>query len=191
MASFSPTPLAAPPVGFSSAPFCVLVPGRGVTEFTQTSETQFASMIEYPRAASEVTFFMLPNCHLPPNYGAVLYYSAAPFTDWEMLGGIGPGRPSGTWRTGWSARLGDDTPVRLGVSLEPLETLANLDMATTGVEDRLEYAKKIALNLFNFLASFSQSTQPGLMVVPTDIFDKWLARFQAKYQMDPNFFLGS
>jgi hypothetical protein len=82
-------------------------------------------------------------------------------------------------------------PLRLGASLESLDTLANMDIAATGVEDRLEYAKKIALDLFNYMTSFSQSNQPGMMMVPTKVFDDWLARFTRRFAIDQNFFLKS
>ncbi len=72
-----------------------------------------------------------------------------------------------------------------------LDTLANMDIAATGVEDRLEYAKKIALDLFNYMTSFSQSNQPGMMMVPTKVFDDWLTRFTRRFAIDQNFFLHS
>jgi hypothetical protein len=79
--------------------------------------------------------------------------------------------------------------VQLGVALEPLATLQNLSAERSGVEDRFAFAHKIAKDLFEFMASFSSSSQPGMMLVPTTIFDTWLQRFERKYQRDPNFFL--
>ena len=171
--------------------FGVMVPGRPIIQFQQTSQTQCVAVLDDPANASEISFFLMPGMTLPSEYGAVLYYSANSFDAWELIGGIGNGRQSGTWRAAWKGRLQDNNPIRLGVSLEPLELLQNMDIAKTGVEDRLEYAKKIALDLFNYMTSFSQTNQPGLITVPTRIFDDWMSRFARKFAIDQNFFLHS
>ena len=89
---------------------------------------------------SPVTFFMLPSTPVPPGkperfvvligfiffvidflgYGAVLYYSVPPFSSWELLGSVSPGKQSGIFRTGWSTKedMAGCPIVRLGVSLE-------------------------------------------------------------------------
>ena len=74
-----------------------------------------------------------------------------------------------------------------------LETISNLEIASSGVEDRFAFAHKIALDLFQYMASFNGSNpgQPGAMVVPTTVFDSWLERFERKYKLDPNFMLKS
>lgn len=171
----------------------VCIPGQPVlTEWVQISESHYSLNQEIlnPAAVTELAFFVMPGENLPPGYGALLHFSCAPYVDWEILGGIGPGRPSGIFRTGWHERFNASTPpLRLGLSLEPLERLANLDISTKGVEDRLAYAQKIAADLFNYMSSFSQSTQPGLMAVPFTIFDDWMKRFERKYRIDPTFFL--
>jgi len=52
-------------------------------------------------------------------------------------------------------------------------------------------AHKIAEDLFNFMQSFDTGGATGnqTMVVPANIFDRWLRRFQNKLQRDPNFLL--
>lgn len=73
-----------------------------------------------------------------------------------------------------------------------LETINNLSIATSGVEDRREFAFKIARDLFEYMASFSQSgSQSGAMLVPNNIFDQWIQRFDRKYRLDPNFMMKS
>lgn len=61
----------------------------------------------------------------------------------------------------------------------------------SGVDDRHAFAHKIAQDLFQYMASFSQSSDQKMMLVPTNIFDKWMERFDRKYQLDPNFMMKS
>ena len=80
--------------------------------------------------------------------------------------------------------------VQLLVSLETYQTIANLELLSSGVDDRKEFAIKIARDLFLYMTSFSQQTQLGeMLVVPTDILDKWIERFNRRYSIDPNFML--
>ena len=82
--------------------------------------------------------------------------------------------------------------VRLGVSVEPAaHLLPKLDVLS--VHDfRRDFARKIALNLFRFIESFSQGA-PGrdgsFLRCPQDVLDRWLVRFDEKYARDPNFIL--
>lgn len=59
------------------------------------------------------------------------------------------------------------------------------------MEDRFAFAHKIALDLFQYMTSFStgDASSSGMMVVPMNIFDKWMERFTRKYNMDPNFMM--
>jgi hypothetical protein len=74
-----------------------------------------------------------------------------------------------------------------------LETIKNLEIASSGVEDRFLFAHRIAQDLFQYMASFStgDSTSQGAMVVPMNVFDKWMERFERKYRIDPNFMMKS
>lgn len=76
------------------------------------------------------------------------------------------------------------------MSIEPLANIQNLDIMHKGVEDRLQVAKKIALDLYNYLTSFDDAAgRNGKVVVPTNVFDRWFARFERKYRLDSNFFM--
>ena len=74
-----------------------------------------------------------------------------------------------------------------------LESLANLNLVGSGVTERFAYGKKIAQDLFQYMCSFSSSAvlsaDKELMLVPTNILDRWMERFSRKLQLDPNFML--
>jgi hypothetical protein len=72
-----------------------------------------------------------------------------------------------------------------------LETINNLELTFSGVEDRFAFAHKIAMDLFQYMASFSTGggSSNGMMVVPMNVFDKWMERFTRKYNLDPNFMM--
>ncbi|CAM9631246.1 unnamed protein product [Discosporangium mesarthrocarpum] len=110
----------------------------------------------------------------------------------ELLGALTPSKPSGVFRTSWPTHEGmEGCPVvQLGVSIESEDVVKNLDLETRGVEDRKQFALKIAKDLFEYMSSFSQSSNgPEVMVVPTNVFDRWMTRFESKYNRDPNFML--
>jgi len=172
--------------------FGVVVPGRPlVTDFHPLDATKAVSILDYPLSVTEITFFLLPTTPVPPGYGAILYYAVPPCDTWQILGAISPDKPSGTFRTGWSTKesmVGVER-VQLGVALEPLETIHNLSLVSSGVEDRFAFAHKIALDLFHYMTSFSKPSPGEMMIVPTNIFDQWMERFERKYRQDPNFMM--
>lgn len=79
--------------------------------------------------------------------------------------------------------------LQLGVSIESLENVKNLGIEASGFAERKAFALKIAQDLFNYMTSFSTSTNAGYMTIPTNLLDKWMERFEAKYRRDPNFVL--
>jgi hypothetical protein len=179
-----------------SAPlFGVVVPGRfPQTDFVTIDNTKCVTELHNPLGVNELTFFLLPNTPIPPGYGAVLYYSVPPFQNWEVLGCVFPDKPSGIFRTGWSTKehmIGCPL-VQLGVSIESYDTIQNLELIMSGVDDRHAFAHKIATDLFQYMSSFSQPTHVGeMMMVPTNILDRWMERFDRKYRLDPNFMMKS
>ena len=174
--------------------FGIVIAGRPLlTEFEAISESKYISFVQDPCSVAEITFFLIPSAPIPQGYGAILYYSLPPFTNWEIIGAIDTIKPSGTFRTGWSTNeeFYGSTVVQLGIALETLDNIKNLEIANNGVENRLAFAHKIALDLFQYMTSFSTPNQSSnqMMIVPTNIFDKWMERFDRKYKLDPNFML--
>lgn len=180
--------MASPPL------FGLVIPGRPlITEFQTIDNTKAVTIIESPGSVPELTFFLLSSTVIPIGFGAILYYAIPPFANWEIIGSVSPDKPSGSFRTGWTTSediLGCQC-VQIGVALEPISTIDNLELTLSGVEDRFSFAHKIATDLFTYMASFSQTSQPGMMLVPTNIFDSWFQRFERKYRLDPNFMMKS
>ena len=202
----------------AAALFGVVCPGTPVrTDFVpaDASGLKFAMALVHPALVGDLAFFFLPGAieSLPPQHGALLYWQATtvtsgspmPLTEttgFELLGAISPDRPSAILRTSWgtndvlaahasSPNTNVSITINLGVSIEPLSNIANLQISEKGAEDRLNVAKKIAKNLFTFMQSFDDTSRPGWMTVPTNVFERWLTRFENKSRVDPNFFMKS
>lgn len=166
-------------------------------------------------SVSELIFFLLPGVNLPQDHGAMLYWQimsttdqssmeSTPFSDqgattiteFELVGAITNLRPSGSFRTGWATNetlstainsVTSSITINLGVSIENISNIQNVGAIK---DDTTHVAKKIALNLFNFMSSFDDgSGGGGNIVVPKNVFDRWLSRFEAKARVDPNFFM--
>lgn len=134
----------------------------------------------------------------PAPHGATLtsFLATPTKTEFELVGAIANNKPSGVFRTGWSTNetvssainspCGSVVTVNLGVSIEPLGNITNVG----AMPDRtVHVAKNIALDLFNYMQSFdSGGGGAGNMVVPKNVFDRWMARFESKFRLDPNFF---
>lgn len=166
-------------------------------------------------AVSDLVFFLLPGVTLPPDHGAMLFWqivstpspntmSSTPFTagatttEFELVGAIANHKPSGVFRTGWATNNtltsainspSSTITINLGVSIEPMSSVQNIGV----IQNKTTHvAKKIALDLFNFMQSFDTGGGGvGNLVVPRNIFDRWMSRFEAKSRVDPNFFMKS
>ncbi len=218
-----------------------------------SSSTSPPSDSTLPSSVHDLVFFLLPNTPLPPDTGALLYWSASLMTNpnasashipvptessgFELLGALTPTQTSTILRTGWSShdqlqqlidkctspqpqhppQQQQSTPymtmsspnpysgiqITLGVSLEPLFNIANLQILDPGrqnqarVENKKNVAKHIATDLFNYLQSFDDTgsggngVKDGWMMVPVNVFDRWFKRFEGKIGRDPNFFMKS
>ena len=165
-------------------------------------------------SVSELIFFLLPGVSLPPDHGAILYWQiistpsnqntmdSTPFSDhgptateFELVGAITNQRPSDSFRTGWATNetlatainsVSSTITINLGVSIEHISNIQNIGAVK---DDTTHVAKKIAMNLFNFMQSFDSGVGGGNMIVPKNVFERWLSRFEAKQRQDPNFFM--
>lgn len=177
----------------------------------------FAVVNSNPMCIADLVIFLLPGISLPTDSGALIYWSAAPFntnthlgpttaTGFELIGALTPTKPSGVFRTGWSTNEsliqlwqqqqsissgGGGISITLGISIEPMGNIANLPgVENNGVENRGDIAKKIALDLFQYLQSFDgPGSKNGWMSVPTNVFERWYRRFEEKLGRDPSFFM--
>lgn len=188
-----------------------VVPGGPVrTDFIATEPTKLTLTLNAPgdlpvplSSVSDVVCFLLPNAPLPPTHGLLLYWQVSSdgiSTGFELLGSLTPATPSAIFRTNWSqheqvSQLATTTPVQviLGVSMEPLQEVANLlQEHQLSYDSRLYVAQKIATDLFHYMQSFDTSgsnRSNATLVVPTNIFDRWMQRFEARFRRDPNFFM--
>ena len=130
---------------------------------------------------------------LPVTHGILLYWQitcATQQTGFTLLGSLTPDQPSGVFRTHWSdLELPPPLTVTLGVSMEPRDQIQNMVNPRDQWESRLFVAQKIANDLFHYMQSFDTSQQPGHLVVPHTIFERWMARFESRFRRDPNFFM--
>ncbi|RHY32192.1 hypothetical protein DYB32_002774 [Aphanomyces invadans] len=113
---------------------------------------------------TDITFFMLPQSPVPPGFAAVLYFAVPHLQNWQLLGSVFAEKPSA-------------------------DNVRNLGIEASGLEERKSFALKIAMDLFNFMSSFSTSSNSNMMVVPTNLLDRWIERFESKYRRDPNFMM--
>lgn len=187
---------------------------------TDNSGTKFSLVLTGISGAdiasvSDLVFFLLPGVNLPADHGAMLYWQiistpdqtsmgSTPFsnqasptmTEFELVGAITNERPSGSFRTGWATNetlstainsVSSSITINLGVSIEHISNIKNVGAMN---DNTTHVAKKIALNLFNFMSSFDDgSGGGGNIVVPKNVFDRWLSRFESKARVDPNFFM--
>lgn len=154
---------------------------------------------------------------LPGNAGLSLYLSdngqkfaiffLTNFASWEFVGFLLPQKPSAFVHVPQTL---DKAPVQpnmflpqqmtpkanqlfLLVALESLDTIKNvagleLTQKQNFANQIMQLTKYIAKDLFNFMASFAKSTpQHDVLIVPTNVIDRWITRFTDKLKVDPYF----
>ena len=170
-------------------------------------------------SVTELVCFLWPNTVLPPDHGVLLYWqitaavapqspqqppSSQPVasTGFELLGSLTPttGESSKVFQTGWATHeqlldiMNRNIPVMItfAFSIEPMSNIQNLEPPEHRIAaNRMFVAQKIASDLFRYMRSFDTGTGSNNqhMVVPTNVFDRWLQRFENRFRRDPNFFL--
>ena len=80
--------------------------------------------------------------------------------------------------------------------MEPIANVEALASMKNQHSLQKEFAKKVAMNLYNYLSSFDKQTgtlpnggTQEYFVVPTNIFEKWYKKFEEKFDKDPNFIM--
>ena len=216
---FSSSPSFSPPTASMDHLCGFIVPGGPVrTDFVPADATgmkrtlQMSSPGDLPSPLASVTelvCFLWPGTQLPPDMGVMVYWQITaaqspqpgmppPSKGFELLGALTTSQPSHVFQTGWATHeqlldiMSRNIPVvvTFGLSVEPLAHIQNLEPESR-VENRIFVAQKIASDLFTYMRSFDTGGAANQMVVPTNVFDRWLQRFEARFRLDPNFFLKS
>jgi hypothetical protein len=172
--------------------FGIVFPGAPVQySFLQISDTQWTFDVPNAGGINNLTFFL--QSPLPDGYALALSFSTYPYSTLEFLGAIANERPSDIIHTGWSFKPDiSNNPVKILISMELIPSIASLVEDKSNNDIRQVYAKKVALNLFRFMESFNKNTsQQSMLVLPCDVLDKWLIRFENKFRLDPNFVLNT
>jgi hypothetical protein len=156
---------------------------------------KFVLMFESPQIADISVFLLnaLPNTPDGQSTGLSVYFAVPPFSYFEFLTAISNLKPSVIINAGWSLNptINEAPCVRLVVTVEPASALLPKLETVSSFDFRRDFARKIALNLFRFIESFSQGAgrDGNFIRCPQDVLDRWLVRFDEKYMRDPNFIL--
>ena len=117
--------------------------------------------------------------------GLGCHVASAPFEKWHYLGAISNSAPSVVFkpRFVWSAADAVPTRVQFGVSLESEASLAQTPPEKVSAEV-LETGRRIGQDVYTYVTSFAEHirTMEGetKMQLPSNILEKWLARFTEK-----------
>ncbi|EFN55405.1 hypothetical protein CHLNCDRAFT_134521 [Chlorella variabilis] len=141
----------------------------------------------------EVALFLTQAGVLPPDLGLALYVSIGG-ADWSYRGErfVSNGHPSDVLPLSWPDPAGGLAAppgpgfAQIGVSLEPLAALAEKEGSKLGARE--EFAKRVGLDLFNFMQSFGgvQSVGGDKLLVPANILDHWYQRLSNRLRRDPD-----
>eukprot|EP00457_Paulinella_chromatophora_P017497 gb/GEZN01018555.1/.p1 GENE.gb/GEZN01018555.1/~~gb/GEZN01018555.1/.p1 ORF type:complete len:183 (+),score=31.78 gb/GEZN01018555.1/:71-619(+) len=175
--------------------FALVVPGRPLrTDFKQVKPTSALMVVPKPAEIREFMFCLTKP--LPQGQGVGLYYSLPPFKEWQYIGAVTTTYPTRSFHSPWKDKLSTDVAaIQLGVQLEALDVLKQKADADTKEDERtLDSAKGIAKNLYEYMASFSKTGKyanlPGdVLVIPTDVVDRWMKKFVEKHRRDPYFWM--
>ena len=123
---------------------------------------------------------------LPPGAGLALHVQAGD-SGWEYRGAVSEAQPSDVFATCWPRPEGggQHATAQLGVSVEPLAELATRE--ATAVASKQEFARRVALDMFRFMQSFPSNG--STLLIPANVLEMWLAKFDAKFARDPDFLL--
>lgn len=195
--------------------FGCLVAGRLVqTDAVQVASDKFVFNLPDFENVNHVVVFMLGTVPFPVGMGGAVYFSfpdlASGGAVWQLLGfitndkpsaifkisGLKPGEGGGAHPFGSMAPVTSATVAQVGVSVEPLEQLAQQSpvssAAVSSVDSFLQFTQKMLDSLYNFAASFAVSQaqmtpNPTETFIPSSCILKWYENFQRRLAQNPNF----
>ncbi|KAL4858716.1 Protein Hikeshi [Chlorella vulgaris] len=181
--------------------FAVFFTGKSTpiasTSFVQTDPTHWvldatSTVLPDYHDLKEIALFLTAQGVLPPDMGLALYVSIGG-ADWSYRGFVSNTNPSDVLPLSWpdppdGVPPGPRPPgfAQIGVSLEPLAALQEKLCSKLG--SREDFAKRVGLDLFNFMQSFGgvQAVGGDKLLVPANILDHWYARLSNRLRRDPD-----
>ncbi|KAI3428790.1 hypothetical protein D9Q98_007609 [Chlorella vulgaris] len=181
--------------------FAVFFTGKSTpiasTSFVQTDSTHWvldatSTVLPDYHDLKEIALFLTAQGVLPPDMGLALYVSIGG-ADWSYRGFVSNTNPSDVLPLSWpdppdGVPPGPRPPgfAQIGVSLEPLAVLQEKLCSKLG--SREDFAKRVGLDLFNFMQSFGgvQAVGGDKLLVPANILDHWYARLSNRLRRDPD-----
>mmetsp|Transcript_58564 Transcript_58564/g.186703 ORF Transcript_58564/g.186703 Transcript_58564/m.186703 type:complete len:192 (-) Transcript_58564:10-585(-) len=164
--------------------------------FTRTSEISWvidvsASVTTNYQELKEVCLFLtMPNA-LPPGAALSLFVSVGGGV-FDYRGSVSNTRPSETIQCSWPepaglVQQGEPIHAQIGIRVESEAEAAEKIGQRVGAKE--DFAKRVAMDLFRFMESFQGSVPqlPNMLVVPTNVLDRWFTKFQDKFRRDPDF----
>lgn len=139
-------------------------------------------------ACRDVCLFLAPGAVLPDGAGLAVHVQSGS-SAWEFRGYISNAQPSEVLPTAWPRESDGSRGAGavLGLTLEPLLELANRE--ATAVASRAEFARRVAVDAFRFIASFPVTADQQSVVVPANALALWLAKFEHRFSQDPDYLL--
>jgi protein Hikeshi len=172
-------------------PFAVLIPGQPVLTNFEFTNGIYHIDLPNPKTVANISIFLTQA--LPENYAITLNFSLPPYNEMQYLGAVANEKPSDTYSTGFPFKTEFDhvSTVKLCLQAQAFEEIANLVPCSDGQK---EYSKLVAHNLYNFMMSYHNSEMlvnnnngREYLVLPSDVFTRWMKKFDEKYAKDPNF----
>lgn len=196
--------------------FGAVCSGRPIQLASQVSPTKYVLNIPNASNINFVTIFLLPNSDfVDANYTALIYFQL-PNTEFKLLGGINPNKPSAIYRVNNIGVLGsqdtdmnidestvnsnDATTMNIGISIETTpdaEILLAQEKekvsSTALVPSRPTVVKSVnetaglANKIVGHAYNYLASFIDDTGKVPIKAFDNWWDKFKTKLANNPNF----
>ena len=178
--ALAPAPMEPPP------PVACLAVGlapRGGQDLARLDAHRYALTFssDAGRSLTEVVAFL--TAPLAPGTALGCHLASPPFepANWRYCGALTNATPSASFRTSliFSGRDAQLTTLMLGVEVQPEASLAQRPVERRK-DELLEAGRRIGKDLYDYVSSFAERDGAAHVRVPTNVFDKWFARFDER-----------
>lgn len=197
--------------------FGAVCSGRPIQLAQQVEPTKYVLTVENAAAINHVAVFLLPQTEFTdPNFTALVYFQLPKSSDFKLLGGLNPVKPSAIFKLNntsglLTSYLADDdamnddvavtadATINIGISIEPTPQaeqllLAEKEKSALALVPSKKAAPKAPLdiaNLANRIVKHAYNYLSGFVdpagKVPMKAFDAWWDKFKTRLQTNPNF----